>query len=177
MTLSYPRSMLHSAIVGRDISVENMTSFVANSGSISYLTARMMVVAPAGIAARITLIPSVSLPMGRNLHTSQTTAGIMIKRWMEKRKTRKSHSCRKSILERIMPTTIMERPVLQLPTAFTIPISPDGSFQFSSMNTMPMTQAMMQGCVTTLTTCYFQSRSPVNMGSPDDHIMMRSGIR
>ena len=51
------RRKLHTQMLGMEHSVEKTTIFVANWGSWPYLAASMLVVAPAGIAARITLRP------------------------------------------------------------------------------------------------------------------------
>ena len=48
---------LHIGVVSSEAAVENTTSFTENSSSQSYLEASIVVVAPAGIAARSTLTP------------------------------------------------------------------------------------------------------------------------
>ena len=64
------KSRLQMQIVGRDSSVEKITIFVAKAGSISYFSARILVVAPAGIAARRTQIPKAVLSSGRKRQTA-----------------------------------------------------------------------------------------------------------
>lgn len=61
--------MLHRQIVGRDNNVEKMTIFVANGESTWYFSARILVVAPAGIAARSTQSPRTVLLRGRKRQT------------------------------------------------------------------------------------------------------------
>ena len=67
--ISHCKNILHRQIVGRDSSVEKITIFVANGESTWYFSARILVVAPAGIAARRTHRPSTVLLSGRKRHT------------------------------------------------------------------------------------------------------------
>jgi len=49
--------MLHRGVVSKETSVEKITRLVAKAASPLYLEARMLVVAPAGIAASNTQTP------------------------------------------------------------------------------------------------------------------------
>mgnify|MGYP000396984399 CR=1 FL=1 len=71
---------LHIGVVSSEAAVENTTSFTENSSSQSYLEASIVVVAPAGIAARSTLTPLTRLSICSIQHGINTQNGIMIKR-------------------------------------------------------------------------------------------------
>ena len=63
-----------------DAAVENTTNFTENSASQSYIEARIVVVAPAGIAAKITLTPITRLSIRISQHGIKTQNGIISKR-------------------------------------------------------------------------------------------------
>ena len=76
----FSRIIFQSGVVINEAAVENTTSFTENSSSQSYLDARIVVVAPAGIAARITLTPITRLSICKSQHGMKTQNGIMSKR-------------------------------------------------------------------------------------------------
>ena len=68
--------ILQTGVVIRDANVEKTTHFVAKTESPSYLDASILVVAPAGIAAKITLTPVTRGSNSKILHGMYTTKGI-----------------------------------------------------------------------------------------------------
>jgi len=61
-------TILHIDMVTTEIKVENTTMVVANSLSPLYCTAKMLVVAPAGMAASNTLTPVIKESIPSSLH-------------------------------------------------------------------------------------------------------------
>ena len=77
---NFSKIIFHSGVVINDAAVENTTNFTENSSSQSYFEARIVVVAPAGIAAKITLTPITRLSICRSQHGINTQNGIISKR-------------------------------------------------------------------------------------------------
>lgn len=63
-----------------DAAVENTTNFTENSSSQSYFEARIVVVAPPALPAKITLTPITRLSICRSMHGIKTQNGIISKR-------------------------------------------------------------------------------------------------
>lgn len=74
------RIIFHTGIVTMDRIVDATTSFVANISSQPYFDARMLVVAPAGIAVRMTHTPVTRDGTPSSVHIPKSTAGIIIRR-------------------------------------------------------------------------------------------------
>ena len=72
--------IFHTGIVSMDNIVDATTSLVANNSSACYLLASMLVVAPAGIAVRITHTPVTSDGTENAVHMPYSAAGIRIRR-------------------------------------------------------------------------------------------------
>ena len=74
---------LQMGIAAMDNMVVSTTLCVANSSSPWYFMARIAVVVPAGMAARVTETPATTESMFASQHPANTTAGIKARRMKE----------------------------------------------------------------------------------------------
>ncbi len=95
--------------------VDATTSFVAKISSQPYLDARILVVAPAGMAVKSTQTPVTRDGSFMSRQTTYKASGISTRRRIEYRSTSQSKIDFQSASAKIIPMTIMESAVLQFP--------------------------------------------------------------
>ena len=147
-----------------------MIIFVAKPGSASYFAARILVVAPAGIAASSTETPVTMESNPSRLQGINTNTGIRISRTAEYRSTVGSAISRSFKSARIIPTTIMDIAVLQFARELIVVCTIPGRESCVSIRKIPIKHAMIHGCVSTFFTSAFTSLLPEKTEIPEDHM-------
>lgn len=171
------KTILQIGILIMERMVDATTSFVAKISSQPYLDARILVVAPAGMAVKSTQTPVTRDGSFMSRQTTYKASGISTRRRIEYRSTSQSKIDFQSASAKIIPMTIMESAVLQFPIVPIVFVITAGGLYCVRIRIKPIKQAIIQGCVTTFFKVAFQSFDCVKIAIPDDHIIMRMGIR
>ena len=125
--------------------VDATTSFVANISSQPYFDARMLVVAPAGIAVSITTTPVTRAGTPSSVQIPNRAAGIMISRRKLYLSTSKLNNDMISASASIIPITIIEKAVLQFPMVVIVFVMTSGGVHCDIIRASPAKQAIMHG--------------------------------
>ncbi len=154
----------------KERTVVNAVQAEAKAASSPYFNAKIEVVAPAGMAVRITDTLRTKTSTFSRLHTRRTASGSSTNRTAEKYSV--SRWCNRSIFisATMLPTRIMDNAVLHTPMAFRLSVTKAGNGTLNSIKPIPISTAAIHGCVKTFSKKIFHfSEQKRQSQRPHDH--------